>query len=328
MIVINNLEIGVYFSANDVVYDWTIAFLNSFRKFNPNLRLILIPFNQQCDRLLELQTKYNFEVFIDPSFDRLEAIGQAFELGYTPTGPYWFRRYAPFWGPLDRFMYLDARQVVLADLTPLITALDESSFDFLYYDCAIDQVYEPGAFRQQVLRQGKGRGFNSGRWAARKGLFSIDEFELLATEALKIRNQLNPRNTDQAFINYCCDMKPMVSGHFAEVIGGICQNGWARQPGHIYQKGDKFYRWDYGGLDHKRQIILIHWAGYQWNDFFPEKLLLISFFAKQQNHLSLFLTYVTLLSISLPKLFLKSLISQRKINNFYHYQKNQPKTIL
>jgi hypothetical protein len=317
---LNGLEIGVYFSANDVVYDWTIAFLNSFRKFNPDLRLILIPFNDKCDRLFQLQTQYNFEIYTDPSFSRLEAIGQAFELGYTRTGPYWFRRYAPFWGPLDRFMYLDARQVILADLTPFITALDESSFDFLYYDCAIDQVYEPGEFRQQLLRQGKGRGFNSGRWAARKGLFSIDEFEQLATEALKIREQLNPRNTDQAFINYCCDMKPIVSGHFAEVIGGICQNGWARQSGYIYQENGKHYRWDYGGLDHRKQIVLVHWAGYQWNDFFPQKFLLLSFFVKHQNYLSLFIIYITSLSIGLPKLLLKSLVSQRNLNTLYHSQ--------
>ena len=71
----------------------------------------------------------------------------------------------------------------------------------------------------------------------------------------KIREQLNPRNTDQAFINYCCDVKPIASGHFAEVIGEICQNGWARQSGHTYQENNKYYRWDYGGLDHKKQII-------------------------------------------------------------------------
>src|SRR6476659_7009240 len=93
--------IGVYFSANDAVCDWAIAFLNSFRTFNPDLRLILIPFNEQCDRLLKLQDAYQFEVYRDSAFSRLEAIGEAFELGYTPTGPYWFRRYAALWGPLE-----------------------------------------------------------------------------------------------------------------------------------------------------------------------------------------------------------------------------------
>jgi hypothetical protein len=312
---------GVYFSANDVVYDWAIAFLNSFRTFNPDLKLILIPFNEDCDRLLQLQTKYNFDIYVDPTFSRLEAIGQAFELGHTPTGPYWFRRYAAFWGPCDRFLYLDVRQIILADLTPFLKALDEFDFDFLHYDCAIDQVYEPGEFRQQILRQGRGRGFNSGRWAARKGIFSIEEFEKFAVESLKIRTQLNPRNTDQAFINYCCDIKQIPSGHFAEVMGGICQNGWARQSGRIYQESGKFYLWDYGGLDHKKQVILIHWAGYKWNELFPRKLLLINFLTTHQIDLSTFLTYITLFFTALPKLMIKSLISQRNINTLYHLRK-------
>jgi hypothetical protein len=319
--VINTLNIGVYFSANDVVYDWTIAFLNSFRKFNPNLRLILIPFNKQCDRLLQLQSKYNFEVFIDPSFDRLEAIGQAFELGHTLTGPYWFRRYAPFWGPCDRFLYLDARQVILSDLTPLIDALDKFDFEFLHYDCAIDQVYQQGKFRQELLRQGKGRGFLSGLWASRKGLFSIDEFELLASNALKIREQLNPRNTDQAFINYCCDLKALRCGHFAEVIGGICENAWARQPGSIYQSDGIYRLWDYGGQDHKKQVVLMHWAGYKLRATMPNHNLLNRYFSQE---MSVWDKSIFRIKNSCSYLFLSIVNGVREnqsINNFYHQLK-------
>ena len=312
-------NIGVYFSANDKVYNWTIAFLNSYRTFNPDLPLILIPFNHQCDRLLQLQEKYNFELYNDDaSFSSLEAIGKAFELGHTPTGPYWFRRYAAFWGELDRFMYLDARQVVLANLTPLITALDQFNFDFLHYDCAINQVYQPGEFRQQLLRQGRGRGFLSGLWASRKGLFSLEELETLGEAALKIRDQLNPRNTDQAFINYCCDMKPVVYGHFAEVMGGICQNAWARQTGQIYQQHGKYYLWDYGGLDHKKQVILVHWAGYQWQDLLPQRKLLLMFCIKYNKYFILQMHYILWLIFLIPNFLMKSIISHKNINLMYH----------
>ncbi|MEH2048729.1 hypothetical protein [Nostoc sp.] len=315
-------SIGVYFSANDVVYDWAIAFLNSFRTFNPDLRLILIPFNEQCDRLLQLKDEYNFDVYVDPSFSRLEAIGKLFELGYTPTGPYWFRRYASFWGPLDYFMYLDVRQLVLAELQPFIEAVQNLEFDFLHYDCAIDQVYEQGEFRQKLLRERRGRGFNSGRWASCKDLFSIEEFEQLANEALKVRGQLNSRNTDQAFINYCCDIKPVVYGHFAEVIGGICQNSWARQSGRIYQGKGKYYLWDYGGLDHKKQVILIHWAGYKWTDFVPSKLLLVSFTMKYRIFLLSYFNYVVSVLTNIDTILIKKLISHRQINFIYHSIKN------
>ena len=318
---IDNLDIGVYFSANDVVYDWTIAFLNSFRKFNPDLRLILIPFNQQCDRLLQLQSKYNFEIFIDPSFDRLEAIGQAFELGHTPTGRYWFRRYAAFWGLCDRFLYLDARQVVLADITPLISALDKFDFEFLHYDCAIDQVYQRGEFRQELLRQGKGRGFLSGLWASRKGLFSIEEFELLAANALKIREQLNPRNTDQAFINYCCDLKPLRYGHFAEVIGGICENAWARQSGTIYQSDGIYRLWDYGGQDHKKQVVLMHWAGYKLTATMPHHNLFDLYFLQDSSILNYFIIMVKNTSEYILQSCANYIRRNRTTNELYHHLK-------
>ena len=269
----NKTEIGVYFSANDAVYDWSVAFLNSFRAFNPDLRLILIPFDGRCERLLRLQPNYSFEIHQDSAFSRLEAIGQAFELGYTPTGPNWFRRYAAFWGPLERFLYLDARTLVLADLSQLIVALDVYGFDFLHYDCAIDQVYTPGPFRREQLRNRRGHGFLSGLWASRRHLFTIDEFEHMADDALKIREQLNRRNTDQAFINYCCDTKSVRYGHFAEVLGGITQVAWARELTSIYKQDGKFHLWDYGGQDHQKQIVLMHWAGLRLNALMPHRRL-------------------------------------------------------
>ncbi|MCB0192835.1 MAG: hypothetical protein KDJ65_12900 [Anaerolineae bacterium] len=314
-----NPKIGVYFSANDVVYNWTIAFLNSFRAFNPNLRLILIPFNDNCKRLLALRDIYDFDVYQDPTFARLEALGQAFELGHTATGPYWFRRFAAFWGPLDRFMYLDARQVILADLQPLIMALDDHKFEFLHYDCALNQVYEPGPFRQSLLRQGRGRGFNSGRWISYRGLFSIDKFEELAANALKIRDQLNPRNTDQAFINYCCDTKPVCYGHLAEVAGKICQNGWARQPGQIYHYNGKYYLWDYGGLDHKKQVILIHWAGCKSNFLMPRRNFYRKYLLEHNSPLEKLYLNFTLNTQSLPQIFFEPLRRNRIFNTTYHH---------
>jgi hypothetical protein len=308
---------GVYFSANDIVYDWAIAFLNSFRTFNPDLRLLLIPFNDQCDRILKLQDQYNFEIFVDPSFARLEAIGQAFELGHTPTGPYWFRRYAAFWGPCDRFMYLDARQVVLADLRPIIQALDDYDFELLHFDCAINQAYEPGELRRELLRQGKARGFNSGRWATRRGLFTLDSFEAFAVDALKVRDQLNPRNTDQAFINYCCDVKPVRYGHVADVIGGTCHSSWTRQQGSIYSQDRQYYLWDYGGIDHKKRFLILHWAGYSLNPLMPNKKV-FNYYRFQIYSVNILVHTLDILK-SAPILFFYYLRRNRILNNFYHY---------
>jgi len=266
---------GIYFSANDQVFNWTLAFLKSFRQFNPTLPLYWIPFNEESGRIKSLAEEFNFQTFTDHSFSELEALGQAFELGHTSYGKYWFRRYAAFWGPLDVFMYLDARQLVLADLNPILEIIEQEKVDFLYYDLAIGQVYEPGMLRQKFLVGKVGRGFNSGRWASKKNLFSKEELLALGYESLADRDQLNPRNTDQAFINYCMDAKPQLkTAHIAEFLGGYVHQAWAGQRGRIYQKDDAYYWWDYGGLEHKKKVILLHWAGYRWNGALPQEKLL------------------------------------------------------
>jgi len=270
-------KIGVYFSASDQVLTWAIAFLNSFRRFNPDLPLYLIPFNESCDALIELAERYNFKIYRDSSFARLEKIGQDFELGHTDYGPYWFRRYASFWGPLDEFMYLDARQLILTDIAPLVTAPGRYGYDFMFYDCAIDQVYQNGPVRRSFLQKGMARGFNSGRWVSKKGVFSMEEFEQLARAALLVRHQLNPRNTDQAFINFCCDKKEIRYGHLAEVLGNFCQQGWAGQRGSVYEENGAYYLWDHGGLEHKKQFFLLHWGGIRLSPSMPERKLFLQF---------------------------------------------------
>ncbi len=310
---------GVYFSANDAVYDWAIAFLNSYRRFNPDLPLYLIPFDEDCDRLLDVQSEYDFKIYTDPAFERLEAIGEAFELGHSPgVGPHWFRRYAAFWGPLDEFLYLDARQIVLAELESFVAAPRKYGFEFMHYDCALDQVYEPGPFRHEMLRRNRGRGFLSGFWASRKNLFNIEEFEKLAEEALRIRDQLNPRNTDQAFINFCCDVKPVQYGHFAETMGGICQQAWANQTGSVYEQDGAYYLWSYGKLNHKKRLVLLHWAGISEGPTMPERKWFSRWrYARSTTFHQLSSWMVNM--IGYPVAVARDRVkSQRNINQYYH----------
>lgn len=278
---------GAYFSANDAVFDWTVGFLESFRAHNPDLPLRWIPFDDRGDRIAALADEYQFTAFEDPSFDRLEAIGESLELGLTPYGPHWFRRFAAFWGPFERFIYLDSRQLVLCDLREFVEAPAEYGFDLLHFDCTLDQVYEPGEVRRAFLRRGRGRGFNSGRWASRRGLFDLETLERFGAECLAVRDQLNPRNTDQFFLNYCCDAgsvregrneRPIVAGHFAEVLGDLCQDAWARQPGRVYRDAaGVFRRWDHGGADHGKRVPILHWAGIQLSPTMPEAELFYTY---------------------------------------------------
>lgn len=269
---------GVYFSANDKVYNWALGFLRSFRRYNPELLLYWIPFDDQVQKINSLQEEFNFQTYNDQSFKELEELGQAYELGHSPYGKYWFRRYAAFWGPLDYFIYLDGRFLVLDNLKPVLNLLTQHTLDFLYYDQAPDQVYKSNGLREGFLVKKGARSFLSGVWGGKSNTFSAQDMISLGYESLKYRDQLNPRNTDQAFINYCIDSRPELRiGKISEWLGNTVHQSWARQSGKVYHQGEHYYLWDYGGLDHRKKVLLLHWAGYHWNDALPQSHILNKF---------------------------------------------------
>jgi hypothetical protein len=272
-----NSQCGVYFSSNDMVLDWAVAFLSSFRRFNPDLHLRWIPFGDNVDKTRKLIDNFGVHVHESSDYSQLEEIGKKLELGYSVVGPFWFRRYAAFSGPLSKFLYLDCRFLVLTDLRPMIEAPGRFGLDLVHYDCALDQVYSAGRLRRQFAREQLTRGFLSGAWASSQGVFSIRELIQYGSECEELRDQLNARNTDQSFINYCCNKKRVKIGHFAELIGDMCQDAWSRQPGYVYRAPDGYRRWDFGGLNHKKRVPLLHWAGTRLSHAMPEAELFYSF---------------------------------------------------
>ena len=270
---------GLYFSANDAVLPWATAFLNSFRAFNPDLPAYLIPFDGNCGAVRALCDRHAAGVYEHPeAFARLEAIGASLELGRTPHGPRWFRRYAAFHedAPLADFLYLDARTLVLSDLTELIAAPRACGFDVMFTDSEVGQVYQPGPLRTGFLRAGRGRGFNSGRWAGRRGQFTLARLEAHGRACVRLRDQLNARNTDQAFLNYCCDADDLDCGSFGEALPDVCATAWAGAPGRVYRDAaGVLRRWDHrgrcgGGPDHGRRVPVLHWAGLPLGAGMPE----------------------------------------------------------
>jgi hypothetical protein len=170
-----------------------------------------------------------------------------------------------------------------------------------------------------MVRQHQARGFNAGRWASRQGLFSMKEFEKIAEDALEVRNQLHHRNTDQAFFNYCCDTQPVNYGHFAEVLGDICQQGWANQPGHVYEEDNTYRLWNCGGLDHTEQVILIHWAGISNRRIIPERRWYLKYRYLRSSQITYLLASIIMFVVSLPDVLLRKIRQQRHINQLYHH---------
>jgi hypothetical protein len=116
-------------------------------------------------------------------------------------------------------------------------------------------------------------------------------------------------------------MKPVGCGHFAEVIGGICQNGWARQSGSIFQDHGKYFLWSYGSLDHHKQLILLHWAGYKLNSLMPYRKLFNKFYLEKKPIFQSCLFYLNTALDYLWRNPVEVLRQNRLINSTYHFLK-------
>ena len=93
-----------------------------------------------------------------------------------------------------------------------------------------------------------------------------------------MRDQLNARNTDQAFLNYCCDADDLDCGAFGEALPDVCATAWAGAPGRVYEDAaGVLRRWDHrgrcGGPNHGRRVPVLHWAGLPLSAGMPEAAL-------------------------------------------------------
>jgi hypothetical protein len=314
----NEKLIGAYFLANDTVYDWAIAFLESFREFNPSLWLYLIPFDNNYLKIKSLENNFYFEIFEDSLFKRLEIIGSQLEIGRTATSPYWFRRFVSFWGPLDRFIYLDSRIVVLNNLEPLITALDTLNCDFFHFEGGLDQVYNAGYLREKLVIENKVQGFNSGKWISKKNLFSIEDLEKIGFFLKKNRFQLNPRNTDQFFLNYLIHTSDIKYASIHDLMPHLSRLTWPPMPGDIYRENKIYKTWSYGMPDHKKEMVFIHWAGIKKSPIMPRRSIFLKYRLKSES-------FIIKGKIALQDLLLKPILwfytkikRNKLINKRYH----------
>lgn len=253
-------QFGIVFSCNDKVYDWAVTFLESIREFNPDISLVLIPYNDQCDRILSLKSRFNFSVFSDDSLEELDRIGHRLHLGATGHAHHSFRRLAAFWGPLENFLYIDVDIAILHKLDFLFDIYRSNKTEILYYDRELNQVYLEGSYRSEVLQKGRNTGFNSGFWLSRKGLLSKEAIFSLADKAENLVDNFNIRNADQPFLNFIADELNLNVASFPELKSDLSLSIWARGKNPV-QIPSGYMDWEHGGLNHRKLIIALHWAG-------------------------------------------------------------------
>ena len=251
---------GVYFLANDRVYDQVIGFLNSFRTYNPTIPLCLIPFADDHERVAELADRYDFSIWTDAAVLRdCDAISRAFHDGAT-AGHY--RKLAMWTGDFDEFVYVDSDTIVLERFDFVFDYLER--YDFVTSHSNIARIrhwvwqrsiYETGALDQEQIEYAANTGFV----ASRAGLIDPEAVrrDLAAPLALAPHMALHCR--EQPLLNYLIVTSGRPYSSLSSIAAAtadpdIPQEQWAGQAIGRVEAG-RLIPWQVN------RVLLVHWAG-------------------------------------------------------------------
>ncbi len=259
---------GLYCLANDAVLDWTLAFLESVRTYNPSVELVLIPFDDKVDRLAALASTYDFTILDLPGvLNDLDLIGRTLYPG-SYAGEKVFRKFAAFHGPFDEFLFLDSDIIVLTALDPLMSKLLASQSDLMFFDTSPDWVYADPAFRQQMRQEFRSREFASGALVSRKGFLGVEDLSAVCCERDRLQKVFAVGVFDQPYWNYLVDRKQARVAAAYDIIPDLATGSWAAEP---VDTSVKSLRMGEASPVTKRGKTLpfMHWAGYRCNHRIP-----------------------------------------------------------
>jgi hypothetical protein len=251
---------GVYFLANDAIYDLAVAFLKSFRVHNPSSSLCLIPYDSDIRRLSALSGKYDFTLFEDRAvLDRCDRIAQQFH--GKPCGQY--RKLAAWHGPFESFVYIDTDTVVTNSVDFVHGFSDEFAFVFSHSNAPHlrqwvwkESIYSTGALSDEQIRFSANTGF----FASRKGKLTLDEAEARLPSALAIVGHMVLFCVEQPFLNYLV----VTSGKLYSSITNIRSTTGLMQIPVEKWAGEKIDLLRFENCrTPEENVLLVHWAG-EW----------------------------------------------------------------
>jgi hypothetical protein len=251
---------GVYFVANDAIYDLTVAFLKSFRIHNPSSPLCLIPFADDIQRLSRLAERYNFSCLVDPAlFARCDEISR--RIHGKVRGHY--RKLAAWHGPFDKFIYIDTDTVVTSGVDFVYDFLEDHAFFFTSGDAPgnrrwvwKDTIYAAGVLTERQIAFSVSTGFI----CSKKGALTIDDAERSLPGALAIVQHMELHCMEQPFLNYLV----VTSGKsFSSILTIMIETGARHFPIEHWAGMDAdFLRFE-NCRTSEFNVLFVHWAG-EW----------------------------------------------------------------
>jgi len=253
---------GVYFLANDYVFELAVAFLNSFRRYNPEIPLCLIPFNSNSERVASLQERYGFSVY-----EKREVLSYCDEISLKfhrgAVGQY--RKLAAWEGDFDEFIYIDVDTIVLGNVAFVFKFLAE--YDFVTSHSNIPHilkfVWKPSIFSEGKLSEYQiNFAANTGFIAAQKRAALFKDAVGKLDQALEHSSHMELECYEQSFLNYLIvTSERKYTSLFVLYLTGkhneILLEQWAGRK----LKGTKIEDGRILSQGAPSPILLLHWAG-------------------------------------------------------------------
>ncbi|HRZ43232.1 MAG TPA: hypothetical protein P5228_11080 [Bacteroidales bacterium] len=256
-----SLPTGVYFLANDRILDITVAFLNSFRKHNPDIPLCLIPFRSDTAELEKLQKTYSFTIYNNPE---VLALADEISLLFHPSVTGHYRKLACWHGPFDKFIYIDVDMAVLKPLDFAFRLADQFGFVTSLSDIpeAEKWVWRPEIYHTGTLTPDQIRfSANTGFIISERGRIPLHNLPERAKEAVPLAMHMELSCKEQPLLNYLMVTSDLTCSSLWNLAGNSLfpenyVEYWAGNGKKGLQKG---YTTECKG--EMREVFLIHWAG-------------------------------------------------------------------
>ncbi len=254
---------GIVCLANDGIIDGLRALCESLRVNSPGIPLTVIPFNEDLTRTRELLARSGHQLYEDASLQAMDALGR----GYWPGEqwrPHAMRKLCAFWGPYERFLFLDADIVVLSSLRPYFDWFAGDSAQLMYFEADLNMVYS-GAVREEMVSRRGAVGFQTGVFMGRRGAVSPEALDSLMEGCAPYRHGFVDI-LEQTFLNYVTDTLSLSKVNAHEAVPEV-SDGWAGM--RLKRRGEGFVLADARMPRPGRPVTLIHWGGYPIGPFMP-----------------------------------------------------------
>ena len=257
------IDRGIYIVANDRVFDNTIALLNSIKAHSPNLRIALIPYSAEYEKLLEY-TRGEYGVELHADLAAIDGVmSETYEAWCGPDSPpsqgiKLMNKFGCWFGQFDEFLYIDTDIVVFRDLEPYFEHFQTA--DFIHNDYQSNTGIE-FVFKQPILDDGVigaadvKRIFNAGFFGSKRSAMTRESLRDMLQDSAAHPQYFYPRYLDQCLLNYWVQRSKVSVLNIAKTPAEGA-GSWAGSSRFEKRDGRLF------DPNADRPVSYLHWAGF------------------------------------------------------------------